>query len=80
MIKNLIYLIPALLFVSISVVGCIQTQHHHKLDVRMMMPEKPAKPVLKTMENPSDPKGICLDEENTRQLMEYIYQLEKGYD
>lgn len=64
--------IPLVLLMSISLAGCITTQSQ--------MPTKPTKPTLEMQENPDDPKGICLDRDDTYLLLDYIWKLEEGYE
>jgi len=56
------------------VAGCLQTTTTQPL------PPKPVKPILEIQENPKCPRGVCLDGDNTRLLLDYIWQLEEGYD
>jgi hypothetical protein len=52
--------------VAILVPGCLQTN-----------PIKPTKPVLTIY--PQQDGGMCLDRQNTKELGEYILNLEQGY-
>ena len=62
--------IPALcLALSLLVAGCVTPAT-----------EMPPKPTLEVMENPKDERGICLDAGNTYLLLDYIWQLEEGYE
>lgn len=62
-------IIPTMLLISILMAGCLPTTKMNR----------PAKPVLEVQTNPADPKGICLDSEDTYLLLDYIWQLEEGY-
>ena len=59
---------------TLLLMGCFQTTPTQE------MSPKPPKPILEIQENPKDPKGICLDEINTYLLLDYIWQLEEGYN
>lgn len=63
-----------LISMTILVAGCLQTTTTQPL------PPKPVKPILEIQENPKCPRGVCLDGDNTRLLLDYIWQLEEGYD
>ena len=66
-------IIPGMLLISILMAGCWQT-------TATEMPPKPAKPTLNTEPHPECERGICLDGENTYRLLDYIWQLEEGYE
>ena len=57
---------------TLLLMGCAQT--------KQTMPKQPIKPILETTENPKDERGICLDADNTYLLLDYIWQLEEGYN
>ena len=64
-------IILVMLLICILMAGCLPT--------KQTMPKQPIKPTLEVMENPMDERGICLDADNTFQLLDYIWQLEEGY-
>ncbi len=66
--KRLIILVWLLLTIS-GLTGCLTSQ---------TLPPKPVRPTLE-IEQRSD-GGICLDKENTFKLLDYIWQLEEGYE
>jgi len=57
---------------GITLAGCVTTSQQ--------MPKQPAKPILEIQANPIDPKGICLDRDNTYLLLDYLWQLQEGYE